>query len=119
MNAILVIEEDANLASTIVDVLREEGYDADCVGNHEDARVKLHSRRLVLIDGMVGEPSVREFISELGALPTAPRVIVLVATKPADALAKQFGLPAITLPFDVGSLVEEVARGGARPRRVA
>ncbi|MGZ3420282.1 MAG: hypothetical protein ACXVEF_36315 [Polyangiales bacterium] len=119
MNAILVIEEDRNLADTIVDVLREEGYDADCVTNHEDARVKLHSRRLVLIDGMVGEARVREFIAELETLSTAPRVIVLAATKPADAMAKQFGLPAITLPFDVSCLVEEVARGGARPRRVA
>jgi DNA-binding response OmpR family regulator len=119
MNAILVIEEDANLAGTICDVLREEGYDAECVGSHEEARVKLHSRRLVLIDGSVGEPPVREFIAELETLPTAPRVIVLVATKPADALARQFGLPAIPLPFEVTRLIEEGARGGARPRRVA
>jgi CheY-like chemotaxis protein len=85
--AVLVVEDDRDVAMTINDVVEERGYRAICVGNGREALSALESERpaLMLVDLFMPVMNGAEFLKVVKQTPklaSIPRVIMTAANDP-------------------------------------
>jgi CheY-like chemotaxis protein len=85
--AVLVVEDDRDVALTINDVVEERGYRAICVGNGREALSALESERpaLMLVDLFMPVMNGAEFLKVVKRTPklaSIPRVIMTAANDP-------------------------------------
>ena len=85
--AVLVVEDDPDVAMTINDVVEERGYRAICVGNGREALSALEAERpaLMLVDLFMPVMNGAEFLKVVKQTPqlaSIPRVIMTAANDP-------------------------------------
>jgi CheY-like chemotaxis protein len=85
--AVLVVEDDPDVAMTINDVVEERGYRAICVGNGREALSALEAEHpaLMLVDLFMPVMNGAEFLKVVKQTPTLasiPRVIMTAANDP-------------------------------------
>jgi CheY-like chemotaxis protein len=85
--AVLVVEDDPDVATTINDVVEERGYRAICVGNGREALSALEAERpaLMLVDLFMPVMNGAEFLKVVKRTPklaSIPRVIMTAANDP-------------------------------------
>jgi CheY-like chemotaxis protein len=85
--AVLVVEDDRDVAMTINDVVEERGYRAICVGNGREALSALEAERpaLMLVDLFMPVMNGAEFLKVVKQTPklaSIPRVIMTAANDP-------------------------------------
>jgi CheY-like chemotaxis protein len=85
--AVLVVEDDPDVATTINDVVEERGYRAICVGNGREALSALEAERpaLMLVDLFMPVMNGVEFLKVVKRTPklaSIPRVIMTAANDP-------------------------------------
>jgi CheY-like chemotaxis protein len=85
--AVLVVEDDPDVATTINDVVEERGYRAICVGNGREALSALEAERpaLMLVDLFMPIMNGAEFLKVVKRTPklaSIPRVIMTAANDP-------------------------------------
>src|SRR5262245_30277534 len=85
--AVLVVEDDRDVAMTINDVVEERGYRSICVGNGREALSALEAERpaLMLVDMFMPVMNGAEFLKVVKQTPklaSIPRVIMTAANDP-------------------------------------
>jgi DNA-binding response OmpR family regulator len=122
MSRILVVEDDADIASLIVHYLRPAGYDTEVVANGSDAlgAARRQTPDLVILDRMLPGLDGLEICRALRSDPTLGAVPILMLTARAEETDRIAGFETgaddyVTKPF---SPKELVARVGALLRRV-
>ncbi len=113
IQAILIVEDDRDVADTIRELLQDAGYEAVCVENGQRALawIQEHGRpAAILLDLMMPVMNGWRFIGELRSQPGLATVPVLVVT----TVAAHWGFPVpsshvITKPFDFETLLERLA----------
>jgi DNA-binding response OmpR family regulator len=122
MSRILVVEDDADIASLIVHYLTPAGYEADVVANGSDALATARRREpdLVILDRMLPGLDGLEICRALRADPALGAIPILMLTARAEETDRIAGFETgaddyVTKPF---SPKELVARVGALLRRV-
>lgn len=116
---ILVLEDDQPLRETILEVLREFGYEAVGVATNEEAERAVAQRmpKLLLVDVQLAHETTRSFILTVLAHRPAPPVILVSGSGPAEAISRELGLPIVSKPFDMQHLVDVVDRALGREAR--
>lgn len=112
---ILVMEDDADIRSSIASVLGKEGYQVTTAVNGRDALDRLADAPqpdLVLLDLMMPVLNGFDFLAEIRTHPKWSFIPVIVVSanqgyEPADL--KTFSM--LRKPFDLDHLLEEVRRG--------
>jgi signal transduction histidine kinase/BarA-like signal transduction histidine kinase len=113
--SILVVEDEAQLASAVVDALRDVGYVVDYAADGEEALAKVHTQAydLVVCDLKMPRLDGKAFYRELeGAAPAlATRVIFVtgdVAGTDAEQFLKESGCRWLAKPFRLRDLLKAV-----------
>jgi two-component system response regulator TctD len=116
---ILVVEDDADLAKEIVEVLEADGHLTTVVARVEDALAVTGgvTPSLVLIDLLLGGASGTSLLARLATAPEGPPVLVVSGAQDADQVAAQFGVPLLRKPFTLDALVGAVRDALRSPRR--
>lgn len=120
MPTILVVDDDVSIREFLVELLTEEGYDAEAAANGQEALQKLAASEslpdLILLDLMMPVMSGWQFRIEqltnprLAAIP----VIAISATTELGKHAQALSVHAhLAKPFQVPALLEAVARHAA------
>ena len=122
---ILVVEDDAALASVLEYNLAREGYDVEVSADGDDALLRLREvpPDLVLLDWMIPGTSGIEVCRQLRAAPDTRRLPVIMLTARGDEADRVRGLDTgaddyVPKPFSVSEVVARVkavlrrARGG-------
>lgn len=119
---VLVIEDDAAVAQSIADIVREAGFNPVTVHTLADARPALERERpaLVVLDLTLQSEFGGDLLEELSRQPDAPAVLIVSAFHLAKIVADLYHLPVVAKPFGVQQLitaVEQAFAANARPRR--
>lgn len=116
---ILVVEDDAALRDTLVEVLSDFGYRAVAVGTSEAAARAFATEepKLVLVDVQLEHGTSRAFVELVLARRPAPPVILVSGSGPAAEMARELGLPLISKPFEMTQLIDAVDRALGRETR--
>jgi two-component system cell cycle sensor histidine kinase/response regulator CckA len=113
--SILVVEDEAKLASAVVDALRDAGYIVDHAPDGEDAlgKVKAHAYDLVICDLKMPRMDGMAFYRMLSAAaPGLARRVIFVTGDVAGTDAEQFleesGCRWLAKPFRLGDLLRSI-----------
>ena len=122
LRPVLVVEDDAVLAQTIADIVREAGYEPVTVHTLADARPALERERpgLVILDLTLHSEFGGDLLEELSRRPESPAVLIVSAFNLAKMVADLYHLPVVAKPFGVQQLitaVEQAFAANRRPRR--
>jgi PAS domain S-box-containing protein len=116
--SILVVEDEAGLASAVVDALRDAGYLVDHASDGEEAlvRVKAQSFDLVICDLKMPRVDGKAFYGMLAAAaPRLSRRVIFVTGDVAGTDAEKFledsGCRWLAKPFRLGDLLRAVREG--------
>ena len=116
--SILVVEDEAKLASAVVDALRDAGYVVQHAANGEEAlaRVKTEAFDLVICDLKMPKLDGRAFYKMLAAAaPGLSKRVIFVTGDLADLEAEEFlqesGCRWLAKPFRLGDLLRAVRDG--------
>jgi CheY-like chemotaxis protein len=116
--SILVVEDEAKLASAVVDALRDAGYLVDHAADGEEAliRVKAQSFDLVICDLKMPRVDGKAFYGMLAAaVPRLSKRVIFVTGDVAGTDAEQFledsGCRWLAKPFRLGDLLRAVREG--------
>jgi CheY-like chemotaxis protein len=113
---VLIVEDDAQIATALGDTLRDEGYEVQWASNGQEGLAVLARwvPHVILLDLVMPIMDGRSFRAAQRALPSAVAalpVIVLSGSRDARARAEELGaVAAITKPFDLDDVVRTVAR---------
>ena len=118
---LLVVEDDAALAATLCDLLREAGYDVMSARHGAEAVNILRATSppdVILLDLMMPVMDGWEVMTALAANPEYSQKVILVSAKASDdAQLQGWELGAdeyITKPFDLDALLQRVRDVAAR-----
>ena len=121
--AVLVVEDDQDVAMTINDVVEERGYRAICVPNGRAALSVLESERpaLMLVDMFMPVMNGAEFLKVIKKTPklaSIPRVIMTAANDPMIGIKEDVTVLYKPVDFDAltGLLQRYCEPGRARPQ---
>jgi CheY-like chemotaxis protein len=111
--AVLVLEDDPDVATSINEVVEERGYRAICVGNGRDALSVLQEERpaLMLVDMFMPIMNGAEFLRIIKSSPslaTIPRVIVTAINDPMIGVKED--LTVLYKPVDYDALTRLLQR---------
>jgi len=116
--SILVVEDEAQLASAVVDALRDKGYLVEHASDGEEglARIELQPFDLVICDLKMPRLDGKAFYARLAAAAPAlqKRVIFVtgdVAGTDAEEFLEESGCPWLAKPFRLGDLLRAVREG--------
>jgi DNA-binding response OmpR family regulator len=118
---ILVVEDDADLAREIAEVLEADGHLATVVARVDDAVRFIGgvTPSLVLVDLIVSGASATRLLAQLGTLVQSPPVLLISGSPDAEQVAAQFELPLLKKPFTLDALVGAVREALRSPKRPA
>ena len=126
MTPLLVVEDDADVRESLVDLLRREGYVVHCASHGAEALEKLQDRslgiRVVLLDLMMPVMDGEEFMDKLAAQPAALgelKVIIVSAKRDAKKAGTKYDVPVVEKPFNLGELVNRIRLATGAPARSA
>ena len=111
---VLIVEDDAAVAGSLAEVLRDEGYEVFVAGDGRQALDWLQQNTppaLILLDLWMPVLSGEEFRKEQLALPELASIPVVIISAAADARARAVALGAVDLlpkPIDLERLLEVV-----------
>jgi two-component system response regulator VanR len=120
----LIVEDDAELAATIAQGLRQQAIVADTAldGSHALEKVSMNAYDVVVLDrdlpGVHGDDVCGRIVQQR----SGPRVLMLTAAEGLDDRVVGLGLGAddyLTKPFDFPELVARIHAVGRRPSRGA
>ncbi len=111
--AVLVVEDDRDVAMTINDVVEERGYRAICVANGREALSALEAERpaLMLVDMFMPVMNGAEFLKVVKQTPklaSIPRVIMTAANDPMIGIKED--VTVLYKPVDFDALNRLLAR---------
>ena len=112
---VLVVEDEGLIATIVVDLLMEEGYEALRMHNGRSALtlVQIWTPCLILLDIMMPVMDGQRFLRELGRLEHLAAVPVVVVSGAGGPTLVNLGMrvaDVIRKPFDLDHLVAVVAR---------
>ena len=109
--SLLVVEDDPGLRETICLLLEQEGYRVGSAATLGQARHAVANAppTCIVLDMMLDGEWGGDLLSELAPRPTAPAVVVLSASREAEAVARSFHVGFVGKPFDLQRLVHEIA----------
>jgi len=108
---VLVVEDDAAIADALLYALRKDGMQADAAATLADARSRLGTCDLVLLDLVLSDGSGFSLLRELSRLSSPPRVLVLTSRdEEVDCVAalESGADDYVTKPFSPRALVARV-----------
>ena len=107
---VLVVDDDADVVETMVDILRDEGHDvrSACNGREALALVERERPDLVLLDLEMPVMDGRTFIAELRAAGIDDVPIVVLSGGAADA--GDLGVERVSKPLRLDTLLGLIAR---------
>ena len=116
MPHVLVVEDDTDILSSLVEVIRDEGYEVFSAANGYQALTEIANQPIDLIfldlmmpvmDGWAFRSAQRQLTGAAAQVP----VIVLSGAREVRARAAELGaVEALSKPFDLHLVVEAVAR---------
>lgn len=112
---ILVVDDDAELRSHLVDILNEEGYETDCASSGKEALEKCQAQTfdVVLMDFMMPKMSGSDALQELRKHHPKTRVIMITAfasvENAVDAI-KRGASDYISKPFKIHDFLTTIRR---------
>jgi signal transduction histidine kinase len=119
--SVLLVEDEAPLASAVADALADAGYTVEVAGNGEEALVKVsaHTFDVVVCDLKMPRLDGRAFYQRLAATwPTLAQRVIFVTGDVAGTDAEEFlelsGRPWLAKPFRLGELLQAVGDALAR-----
>jgi CheY-like chemotaxis protein len=110
---VLVVEDDVDLRTTLLEVLLCEGFEVDEAGDGEEGlrRIRARAPDAILLDLGMPRMDGRVFLAHLRADPDHGGIPVIVATgtppAPSDALPVS---SVLEKPVEIARLVRELAR---------
>jgi CheY-like chemotaxis protein len=119
--AVLVVEDDVDVATSINEIVEERGYRAICVGNGRDALSVLEEERpaLMLVDLFMPVMNGAEFlkiIKQSPKLATIPRVIMTAANDPMISVKEDVTVLYKPVDFDaLGRLLQKYCESSTLP----
>jgi len=119
--AVLVVEDDQDVAACINDVVEERGYRAICVANGREALSVLEEERpsLMLVDLFMPIMSGAEFLKVIKGSPELseiPRVIVTAANDPMISVKEDVTVLYKPVDFDaLGRLLQKYCESSTLP----
>jgi DNA-binding NtrC family response regulator len=116
---VLVVEDDDVIRDALRGLL-SENHDVVCVGTLGAARRILGEVRFdaLVLDLVLNEDHGEALLHELAARHgTTPAVVVVSASKMAPTIARAYGVPMLTKPFDADQLLATLDAAIAEDRR--
>ena len=116
--SILVVEDDRDIADTVCEILRGEGYETTCALTLASGREALFQWKpeIVLLDLMLGTESGETLLEEMAAEDQGATAVLMSASPRAPAIAKRFDVALLAKPFELDALLRMV-KDGRRPTR--
>lgn len=112
--SILVVEDDDDIRNAIVDLLENEGYNAQAAINGKDALEKLrgidHKPCLVLLDMMMPIMNGREFLDEVMKDSHLAPIPVLIVSAVADKSNTEGSVGFLKKPIDIDVVLKVVSQ---------
>lgn len=113
LGAVLIVEDDAQIAGAIKGALQDEGYDADVAGSVAEANRLFERRRpaMILLDWNLPDGSGEDFVRAVRPHDASVPIVVMSAAR--DAIVASYGVDArdrLAKPFDLERLVAIVRR---------
>lgn len=112
--SILVVEDDDDIRNAIVDLLENEGYNAQPAINGKDALEKLrgidHKPCLVLLDMMMPIMNGREFLDEVMKDSHLAPIPVLIVSAVADKSNTEGSVGFLKKPIDIDVVLKVVSQ---------
>src|ERR1051326_5429673 len=112
VNAILIVEDDADIREDLADILRDEGYDVTTAANGRDARDRLKASEdrpdLILLDLMMPVMDGWQFRTEQLKDAALAEIPVVILSGAGDVRREAAALGAsgyVTKPFKIGALL--------------
>jgi CheY-like chemotaxis protein len=123
---VLIVDDAAEIREDLADLLRDEGYDVDAIGNPIEALRRLERYGVlpdvILLDLMMPDGGGQRFREEQLARPALARipVVLLSATADVQGAAGAMGVTAyLTKPFDLDALLLVLRRMCREPDAMA
>ena len=111
---ILVVDDEANILSLVVEVLEEEGYAVRSATNGAAALGAIAERRpgLVMVDMYMPHMSGLMVVEHLAAngLSDLPIILMTASTSAAEQILRQNNVDYLPKPFELTQLLDLVAR---------
>lgn len=111
---ILVVDDEANILSLVVEVLEEEGYAVRSATNGVDALHAIAAQRpgLVMVDMYMPHMSGMMVVEHLAAngLADLPVILMTASTSAAEQVLSQSNVDYLPKPFELTQLLDLVAR---------
>jgi DNA-binding response OmpR family regulator len=110
---ILIVDDERDLSSALVELLCEEGYRAHAAHDLEVADRELEALNpdVVLVDYLVGAEDAGGWIA---AIRDRVRVVLMSAAPAARAHAAMHDVAFVPKPFDISDLLQALLGDGAR-----
>jgi DNA-binding response OmpR family regulator len=107
---VLVVEDDPDINEVVCTLLDAEGYETACVSLLLEAREKIASFDPVclIVDLNLPDGNATELIHELARGSKRRNVVIMSASHRAADVARQFAVPLVKKPFDLGALLAAV-----------
>lgn len=118
MAPILVVDDDAAIRETVVEILEFEGYPVEAAGNGEEALERVERQRpsLVLLDMRMPVLDGWGFARALQARGIALPILVMTAARDAQRWCDEIGAAGcLAKPFDLTDVISAVEGMLARP----
>jgi two-component system, OmpR family, response regulator MprA len=118
-HSVLVVDDDPAIRLVIETLLAEEGFDVRGAADGIEALRALHESvpDVVILDLLMPRMNGREFLEQVHREGEHPSVLILSATD-AHKTGDEFGVRALSKPFDIDDLVAEVESLMETPQRM-
>jgi DNA-binding response OmpR family regulator len=116
-STILVVEDDFDLRTAIVDRLRDAGFEARAAddGHQAIAALNLRLPAVILLDLMMPNMNGWEFLTELNKRDYRPPIPVLILTAAGNVRHIPPGHPVFVKPIDTRAIAEAITKLMAPP----
>jgi len=108
--SILIVDDDPHIRGALADLLRDEGYRVLVAHHGRDALRVLGQERpqLILVDVVMPVMDGPAFIAEVRTRVPLRNVPIVVMTGTVDRVPPRLGLPLVTKPIEIHSLLDLV-----------
>ena len=121
-NVVVIAEDYADISQLVGDILRDEGYQVHSVLRGADVygAVKQLRPMVLLLDLSMPDVPGNEVLQQLARDPETEHVPVIIVSAYTDQLRRvPQVLGVVNKPFDINTLLDEVARVKSGERKVA
>ena len=110
--AVLVVEDDAGVAATMIEVLTHAGHQPAHAPTLAAAReyVDTHQPDVITLDLQLDGELGSELLGELAGQMGMPPIVVVSASSLAEGVAREHGVTFVRKPFDIDDLTHAVER---------